>query len=200
MIGGLTTIMAAANSGGLPFYQRYVNGVPVPGRKTLRLREKYIILLVLCTFSIVCMCAFMYLPNLHDKVSMEEMRKRLQDEGEGLFIPQMGADGRPPKGKILRHPGNDEDGEDVHNSNDKKILDGKIVTAWEKQKLNEELVKQMKLQPEEAKHIKKEIQKEKEVLLNKQREENEKQQQVQKEVAKQVIKDHDGHPGARGKV
>ncbi|XP_012945136.1 mannosyl-oligosaccharide 1,2-alpha-mannosidase IA [Aplysia californica] len=189
--------MAGASSGVLPFYQRYVNGVPVPGRKTLRLREKYILLLVLMTFSIVCMCAFMYLPNLHDKVSMEEMRKRLHDAGDRLFIPQarMGPDGVPLDwGKVLRH---DED-EDVHNVNDKHKLQGKIEKAWEQDKLSEALGKQMDLHPDEAQKLKESIKFEKENVLQKQREENERQKLAAIEAAKQVVKDHDGHPGSRG--
>lgn len=189
--------MAARGTGVLPLYQRYVNGVPVPqGRRTLRLREKYIILLVFMTFTAVCTCAFLFLPNLQDKVSMDEVRKQLQDAG-GMFIPQarLGPDGASlVKGKFLRH---DNDLEDPHVEKDKEKLQFKIERAWEKDKLNEQL-KHMNIKPDEAEKLKNSIQEDKESIIKKQKEEEEKRKREEQEEAKKIYKDHEGHPGARG--
>ncbi|KAK6187726.1 hypothetical protein SNE40_005686 [Patella caerulea] len=121
---------------GLPNFQRYINGVPVPnGRKMLRLREKYIIMLVLLTFGTVCFGAFFFLPDLRDRVSMDGMRKHLRDAGNVIFFPhaRIGPDGHPisDKAKILRH---DEYNIDPHRIDDKVRLRGKIEAAWEQDK------------------------------------------------------------------
>ena len=168
--------------------QRYVNGVPLPSRKTLRLREKYIILLVLCTFSIVCMCAFLYLPNMHDKVSMKEMRQRLQEAGDTMLLPKprVGIE----KGKVMRTV--DENGD-----SDKKVLQGKIDRAWEKQKIDEALSKQ-NIHPKEAEDIKAKIEVDKEILREKLRLKQQEKEVAEKKAAQKVVKDHDGHPGSRG--
>ena len=71
-----------AASSVLPTFQRYVNGIPVPqGRKSLRMREKYIIVLVFLTFGVVCFGAFFFLPDLRDRVSVAEMRKHFDKGG-----------------------------------------------------------------------------------------------------------------------
>lgn len=54
----------AAQSGILPTYQRFVNGVPVAfARRSFRPREKYVILLVFATFGLVCFGTFFFLPE-----------------------------------------------------------------------------------------------------------------------------------------
>ena len=123
--------------------------------------------------------------------------KALQDAGDGLFIPQarIGPDGVPlERGKVLRH---DEDDTDTHSVDDKLKLQGKIEGRWEQKKLNEALVKQ-DLNPDQAEKIKDSIQFEKESVLKKQKEEAEKKKLAEFEEAKKVVKDFDGHPGARG--
>ncbi|CAL1528924.1 unnamed protein product [Lymnaea stagnalis] len=178
--------MAAKGPTTLPFYQRYVNGVPVPqGRKTLRLREKYIILLVFMTFTIVCLCAFMFLPNMQDKVSIHEIK----EIGAGLFIP---GDPRPgPGGAPLQNTNNHNAHEEFHNI-DREKLQQKIESSWAKDKINSEI---NKFKPEEAKKLKESIQKEKEEILKIKKEEEEKKRI---EEAKKINIDHQGHPGARG--
>lgn len=54
-----------ASTGLIPTYQRFVNGAPVPAapKRSFRPREKYLILLVLITFAIVCFGAFFDLPE-----------------------------------------------------------------------------------------------------------------------------------------
>jgi mannosyl-oligosaccharide alpha-1,2-mannosidase len=62
---------------------KYVNGVPLPtSRKTLRMREKYIILLVFVTFGTVCFGAFVYLPDFRDGVRVDTLRGHLQNVGD----------------------------------------------------------------------------------------------------------------------
>lgn len=171
--------MAAKGPTTLPLYQRYVNGVPIPqGRKTLRLREKYIILLVFMTFTIVCLCAFMFLPNMQEKVS-----EKIQD-AQVIFVPEVrsGLDGVPIEKETYEH-GN--------NGNDKKNLQSKIYEAWEQQKVNNALSSQNKINKDDAEKLKEIIQLEK----KKQKEEEIKRKL---EEAKKINKDHEGHPGARG--
>ncbi|XP_046554342.1 mannosyl-oligosaccharide 1,2-alpha-mannosidase IA-like [Haliotis rubra] len=177
----------------LPTYQRYVNGVPVPqGRKTLRLREKYIILLVFLTFGIVCFGAFFLLPDLRDRVTMDEMRKHIQEAGNVIFFPQaeLGADGHPLVGaKVLRHG----DMIDPHKIVDKAELRKKIDVAWEQQKLNEALGDRLNVKPGEAQDMKDKIQEEKNVILMKKKEEEQlaKQEEIKKQL--EVKKEHEGH-------
>ena len=178
-----------AANGVLPTYQRYVNGVPVPAsRKTLRLREKYIILLVFATFGIVCFGAFFFLPNLQDRVTMVEVRKRFRDAGEGLFLPQ-----QEGAGKVLRH----DDFVDPHKIADKERFQMNIEKDGESAKLKEALEKQG-IKEEEAKQIQDNIQEDKEKILQKQKVEEEKKKEEEREKALKVDKDHAGHPGAQG--
>lgn len=122
----------AASSSVLPTVQRYINGVPVPqGRKTLRLREKYVIILVFVTFSTVCFGAFFFLPDLRDRVSVEEVRRHLQQAGGEIFIPQarIGPDGVPiAGGNVFRH--NPDEVVDTHRLIDKMRLKDKIEAEW----------------------------------------------------------------------
>ncbi|KAI8792114.1 mannosyl-oligosaccharide 1,2-alpha-mannosidase IA isoform X2 [Biomphalaria glabrata] len=186
--------MAAKGSTTLPLYQRYVNGVPVPqGRKTLRLREKYIILLVFMTFTIVCLCAFMFLPNMQDKVSYD-IRKKIDEAGGDLFIPRQrnAPDGSPLEMHI---------DDDLHksgrlsNSNNNDLLKNKIET-WQKEKVMSEISKILK--PEDVEAIKKGLVSDKQLFLEQKKEEERKRKAQLDEEAKKVKKDHEGHPGARG--
>lgn len=80
-------------SGGLPTYQKYVNGVPVPQRRTatLRMREKYVVLLVFVTFMMVCFGAFLFLPDFGNRVNVIDIKKQMQ-VGDSLFIPKQNDD------------------------------------------------------------------------------------------------------------
>ncbi|XP_041354886.1 mannosyl-oligosaccharide 1,2-alpha-mannosidase IA-like [Gigantopelta aegis] len=186
--------MAAASV--LPTYQRYVNGVPVPqSRKTLRLREKYIILLVFVTFFIVCFGAFFFLPDLRDRVTMNEMRRHFRDAGNVMFFPQAHVDGHlKANGKVIRH----DDAFDPHKIDDKVRLHEKIEVDWQQQKLNEALEKRLNEHPDEIKKWKDEVQAAKEKVLQKQKEEEEKRKAEEKKKALVVEQDHEGHPGAGG--
>ncbi|XP_015925530.1 mannosyl-oligosaccharide 1,2-alpha-mannosidase IA [Parasteatoda tepidariorum] len=75
----------------LPTYQRYINGAPVTagGRKTLRLREKYIVLLVLGTFVAVCIGTFFFLPELRSGSTINTAYRQLRDAGSDLLLPPL---------------------------------------------------------------------------------------------------------------
>lgn len=75
----------------LPTYQRYVNGTPVSTafRKTLRLREKYIVLLVLGTFVAVCIGTFFFLPELRSGAGLNTAYKHIRNAGSDLLLPPL---------------------------------------------------------------------------------------------------------------
>ena len=77
----------------LPVYQRYINGVPVStNRRILRLREKYIILLLLVSFGSVCFGAFFFLPDLRDRVNVTILKRQLDQAGGDIFLPRADGD------------------------------------------------------------------------------------------------------------
>lgn len=104
-----------AASSVLPTYQRYINGAPVTavGRKTLRLREKYIVLLVLFTFVAICIGTFFFLPELRSG-SINTAYRHIRDAGSDLLLPP------PPLyhdgSNVVRH-------HDVNNVDPHKIVD-----------------------------------------------------------------------------
>ncbi|ELU14315.1 hypothetical protein CAPTEDRAFT_228579 [Capitella teleta] len=116
----------------VPTYQRYMNGVPVPQtRKMLRMREKYIVFLVFFTFVLVCFGGFFFLPDLRDRVPV--------DDASQIFIPQKdGVSG----GKIFRH--HPLEGEDVHREMDReKLIEDKKIE--EEKKKAEEMKKALEV-------------------------------------------------------
>jgi hypothetical protein len=85
---------SAGGSGILPSYQRFVSGVnpsQLFARRSFRLREKYLILLVVLTFGIVCFGAFFFLPEDfrgHGSVnSVYRVYQQIQKAGPELLIP-----------------------------------------------------------------------------------------------------------------
>ncbi|XP_078619706.1 mannosyl-oligosaccharide 1,2-alpha-mannosidase IA-like isoform X1 [Branchiostoma floridae x Branchiostoma japonicum] len=52
----------------LPTHRRYVNGVPVPQRQTLRMSEKFMVLLIVAAFLFVLVGAMFFLPEFREKV------------------------------------------------------------------------------------------------------------------------------------
>ena len=102
-------------SSGLPTYQKYVNGVPVPQKRavSLRLREKYIVLLVFVTFMMVCFGAFLFLPDLGTRVNVENIN---------IFIPKR----ENEQGSMgFRH--HQDEVEDIHRIEDKKVINEKVA-------------------------------------------------------------------------
>lgn len=170
----------------LPSYRRYVNGVPQPiGRKSLRLREKYIILLVFATFGIVCFGAFFFLPDLRDRVAIMEVRKQLQIAGNDIFNPE------------LNHAQHGE--VDVHLQEDQKRLGGKIAADREMMKRMEDLSQKLNLPTKDTLIVKNEIENDKQKLLADQKvNEMEIQKQEQEKVIQTVHKEHEGGAGTRG--
>jgi len=80
----------------LPTYQqqKYVNGVPLStvGRRTLRLREKYILLLVISVFAFVCFGAIFFMPDMRDRVASADGQIGPVDIGD-MFVPRLAAPG-----------------------------------------------------------------------------------------------------------
>lgn len=184
-----------AAPGVLPIYQRYVNGVPIPvSRKSLRMREKYIILLVFLTFGVVCFGAFFFLPDLRDRVSVSEMRKQIQNAGDVMFMP--GADDRPGQ---MRHIDNHGELVDIHKVEDKVKLGGKVAEEWAKQKALEKLSEKANLNKDEALKFKEDIQVDKDKVIEEQRQKEMEMKKVEeKKLVEEVHKEHEGGDGTQG--
>ncbi len=184
-----------AASGTLPTYQRYVNGVPVPqNRKTLRLKEKYIVLLVFVTFGTVCFGAFFFLPDLRDRVSVNSLRQVQVGVGD-IFVPKPVdiADGRVFNSN--RHGEPDE--ADPHKLDSRSRFDSVV-------KANREGI------PDQVKRnlsnivgheqIKEEIERDKDKVI-KEREKIEKEiEEAKKQNNIKEVKDHGGIEGGQGGI
>ena len=115
-----------ASAGGLlPTYQqqKYVNGVPLStvGRRTLRLREKYILILVVSVFAFVCFGAIFFMPDMRDRVVSADGHIGPVDIGD-MFVPRLPAGGIPN-----RHgQGNLRD---PHDLNDERIFRDRVQQA-----------------------------------------------------------------------
>ena len=181
-----------ATSNVLPTFQRYINGVPVPqGRKALRLREKYIIVLVFLTFGIVCFGAFFFLPDLRDRVSVAEMRRHFDKGGHEIFIPA-GEDLHPVLGKH-------DDTVDIHKIQDKAVLHGKIEQDWQREKVFEALGKKEGLKKDDTLRFQAEIKDEKEkVIQQKKAEEVVQKLEEERKAVEEVHVEHTGGDGTRG--
>merc|ERR1711979_45548 len=119
-MGSVVTNHCKMAAGGvLPTHQRYVNGIPVPqNRKTLRLKEKYLLLLLVVSFAVCCFGAYFFLPDMREKINVREV-------GNNIFIPV--------KNFNFRH--NPDEKGDHHVKNDKKALERKIEAAREQEKV-----------------------------------------------------------------
>ena len=179
-----TSNMAA--SGILPTYQRYVNGVPVvPGRRTLRLREKYIILLVFLTFGTVCFGAFFFLPDLRDRVNIDEVRKHVRNAGGQIFLPRGRGDG-----KIIRH--HPDEIIDTHVIEDKVKLQQMIVMDRAKQRIIESVRSKLNISKEEHDRLRGDIESDKKKLEEKQKEDQKLKEEEAKRHALTEVKEHPG--------
>lgn len=102
----------------LPSYQqqhKFVGGFPYfSGRRTLRIREKYVVLLVFALFGFVCFGGIFFLPDLRDRVSSDGYAGAavVPDRFGGMFVPRMNGS----SGARNRH-GLDE-AEDPHRGQD----------------------------------------------------------------------------------
>ncbi len=174
----------------LPTYQRYINGVPVlqSNRKTLRLREKYIVLLVFVTFGTVCFGAIFFLPDLRDRVTVTGI--------DAVFVP------RPVDvaGRVVRHDPALEI--DDHQVDDTIRFKQKVVEGKTKEDIQAELDQRKKLNLTKGEHdqVKEDIQADKDKIIQ-QKEENDKQkEEEEKQKHLDEVKDHVGVEGGQGGV
>ena len=168
----------------LPTYQRYINGVPVTqARRTLRLREKYIVLLVFVTFGTVCFGAFFFLPDLRQKV--------VQD---GIFLPEPIEDrqfGLP----FRHHPGEDFD---EHRIVDKNILDSKIQNSMKGYGPRVTIRPRLNVTVFDHALIQKAIAEDKQRVVKDLAEKQDEKKEEEKKEALRENKDHEGVLGGQG--
>jgi len=115
----------ATGSGILHTYQqpKFGGGVPlIMSRRTLRIREKYILFLVGFVFSCVCFGAIFFLPDMRERVSTNGHIGPV--EIDILFLPQPD---KPGIGLGLRHGQNE--GRDPHDEHDEMKLRDLIMKA-----------------------------------------------------------------------
>lgn len=174
----------------LPVSQKFINGVPVPqGRKTLRLKEKYIILLVFVTFGLVCFGAFFFLPDLRDRVRLNDVKNRIRNVNE-MIIPRGGIKG----GEVIRHDVDDHKhlNEDVIKFQNQMQRDlareGRVV----------EMGKKLNISKKDVVNIKDEIDSEKDKMMKIRKEEEKKKAENEKEKAIKVEMEHAGGEGGQG--
>lgn len=109
-----------ASVGVLPTYFKYISVAPGgSARRTLRVREKYIVVLVLATFLMVCIGAVFYLPELR----ASNAYRHIKNAGPDLLLP-------PPQAiedNVPRHNGIAADEEDPHRAEDRNKLQEKII-------------------------------------------------------------------------
>jgi len=115
----------ASGVGLLPTYQqqKYVNGVPLStvGRRTLRLREKYILLLVVSVFAFVCFGAIFFMPDMRDRVASADGQIGPVDIGD-MFVPRLpsaGIQNRHGQGSLR----------DPHHVNDERNFRDRVQQA-----------------------------------------------------------------------
>lgn len=112
----------------LPSYQKLVQQPAgqlfTTSRRSFRPREKYLILLVLLTFGIVCFGAFFFLPeDLRTNSSVKSVYKVIQKAGPELLIPapprfQDDMSSQKVNGVLLHH--------DIFNAEDVHLLADKL--------------------------------------------------------------------------
>lgn len=169
----------------LPVYQRYINGVPVStNRRILRLREKYVILLVLVSFGSVCFGAFFFLPDLRDRVNVREFKRQLDQAGGDIFMPRADEDFV----KSLHFQAGELD--DSHKLRDKAKLQEKI--EWDKAQddVLRKIRSRLNISKEHHDKVRSDIadDKQKVVRLKEQQEEHKKEEERQS--ALKEVKDH----------
>ena len=183
-----------ASGGMVSTYQRYINGVPIPpSRKTLRLREKYVVLLVFFTFGIVCFGAFFFLPDLRDRVNVDEFRRfRLQigQAGGDMFVPQANIGGHKGEGDEV----------DIHQQQDKAELEKKMQWDEEHKKMMEKIRQNLELSESEHNALREDIQAEKQKLLDKQKEDQAQKAEDDKNQALNEVKEHEGVKIPQGNI
>ena len=155
----------------LPTHPRYVNGIPVSQpRKTLRMKEKYIIFLIFISFGFVCLGAFMFLPDLGAQVRNDRFGAR------DIFVP------KPENNDALvfrHHP-------DEHQEIDRNRLKQQIQNdAAIQEKIN--------ISKDELNILKNNIQHEKDQFVKQQQEGERARNEQERQNNLMVEKDHNGH-------
>lgn len=111
----------------LPLHQRYVNGAPL-SRRSFRPREKYVIILVVITFGLVCFGTIFYLPEFRGSNSTADSVYKVYDKikraGPELLIPPPPHLDEKEAQKLLRH--DDDTQFDPHVIGDRQKLREKI--------------------------------------------------------------------------
>ena len=170
----------------LPVYQRYINGVPVStNRRILRLREKYIILLLLVSFGSVCFGAFFFLPDLRDRVNVTILKRQLDQAGGDIFLPR--ADGDSDKSLHF----NAGDLDDSRKVRDKAKLQEKI--EWDK--AQEEVLRNIRtrlnINKDQHDKVRIDIADDKQKLVRLKEQELEEQKEKDRQKALVEVKDHE---------
>ena len=75
----------------LPTHQRFQ-----PVRSGLRLREKYVLMVIFIAFVLLCFGAFFFVPDLRDKTYLEDAYKRFVGSNDHI-VPL-----KPPKNPVVR--------------------------------------------------------------------------------------------------
>lgn len=81
----------------LPTHTRFQN--PPVYRSGLRLREKYVLMLIFVAFLLMCFGAFFYVPELKDRTYLDDAYRRFVGAGGEIFPL------KPPKTPIVKLPG-----------------------------------------------------------------------------------------------
>lgn len=77
----------------LPTHTRHTNPVY---RSGLRLREKYVLMLIFIAFLLMCFGAFFYVPELKDRTYLDDAYRRFVGAGGEIFPL------KPPKSPIVK--------------------------------------------------------------------------------------------------
>lgn len=119
----------------LPTYTRLgstaASTVQLSSRKSLRTKEKFLVLLLFATLGFVCLGGFFYLPdNFVPSDKVREVYKKIQNAGPEMFIPA------PPVARRHRHgvdsngENNDDHDDGSHIFSDRDRLNAKIQHDW----------------------------------------------------------------------
>jgi mannosyl-oligosaccharide alpha-1,2-mannosidase len=129
------------------------------------------------------------------------MRKQFRDAGNEMFIPVMDNDklafeNGKPIGKVIKHdPG---DSIDHHVIEDKVRILQKVEEAREQEKMLEAIRNRLNMSKGHHDTIRKEIQKEKEVIVEKKKQEIREQKEKQIEEHLKEVIEHEGGLGVQG--
>ena len=166
------------------------------------MREKYIILLVFITFGTFCFGAFFFLPDLRDRMSVDQMRKQFRDAGNEIFIPvvrdseRIAYENGKLIGKVVKHdPG---DTIDHHVIEDKVRIMQKVEEAREQERMLEAIRNRLNMSKSSHDEVRKEIQKEKDFLVEKKRLEAAEKKKLEIEEHLREVTEHEGGHGVQG--